>query len=45
MFPSKRLMRVAGAVCMALLVSGLLSGCVIEPAWGPYYHHPYYRGY
>jgi hypothetical protein len=45
MFSSKRMMRVAGAVCMALLVSGLLSGCVIEPAWGPYYHHPYYRGY
>ena len=31
----KHLIRTVGAVCLALL----LSGCVIEPAWGPYYHH------
>jgi hypothetical protein len=31
----KHLIRTAGAVCLAVL----LSGCVIEPAWGPYHHH------
>jgi hypothetical protein len=30
--------RIAGAVGLALL----LSGCVIEPAWGPYHHHHHY---
>jgi hypothetical protein len=37
----KHLIRIAGAICVAIL----LSGCVIEPAWGPYYHHPRYWGY
>ena len=38
----KHLMRTVGAVCLALL----LSGCVIAPAWGPYYHHhPYWHRY
>jgi hypothetical protein len=31
----KPLLRTVGAVCLAIL----LSGCVIEPAWGPYWHH------
>lgn len=36
----KLLARAAGAVGLAIL----LSGCVIEPAWGPgYYHHPHYH--
>ena len=34
----KHLIRTVGAVCLALL----LSGCIIEPAWGPYYHHHHY---
>jgi hypothetical protein len=38
MFHPKYLMRAAGAVCLAIL----LSGCVVEPAWGPYYHHPHW---
>jgi hypothetical protein len=33
MFHLKHLIRVAGGVCLAIL----LSGCVIAPA--PYYHH------
>ena len=37
----KYLIRTVGAVCLAVL----LSGCVIEPAWGPYYHHPHYDRY
>jgi hypothetical protein len=41
MFRSKYLVQAAGAVCLAIL----LSGCVVEPAWGPYYHHPHYWGY
>jgi hypothetical protein len=32
---SKHVIRTAGAVCLAIL----LSGCVIAPAWGPYHHH------
>jgi hypothetical protein len=32
---SKNLFRIAGAVCLAIL----LSGCVVEPAWGPGWHH------
>ena len=36
--PGEQLIRIAGAVCLAIL----LSGCVIEPAWGPYYHNPHY---
>ncbi len=35
---SKRLIRVVGALGLAIMVSG----CVIEPAWGPYHHHHYY---
>jgi len=31
----KHLLRAAGAICLAIL----LSGCIIEPAWGPHYHH------
>ena len=34
----KHLIRTIGAVCLALL----LSGCVIESAWGPYHHHHYW---
>jgi hypothetical protein len=41
MFHSKHLIRAAWAVGLAIL----LSGCVVEPAWGPYYHHPHYWGY
>ena len=37
----KHLIRTVGAVCFALL----LSGCVIEPAWGPYYHHHHWHRY
>jgi hypothetical protein len=38
----KSLFRVVSAVCLALIVSG----CVVEPAWGPYYHpHYHYWGY
>ena len=35
MFHPKPLIRIAGAVCLAIL----LSGCVIEPAWGPHWGH------
>jgi hypothetical protein len=35
----KHLIRTVGVVCLALL----LSGCVIEPAWGPHFHHHWYR--
>lgn len=41
MFSFKRLIRVAGALGLAVLVSG----CVIAPAWGPYHHHYYHGGY
>lgn len=41
MFHSKHLIRMAGAVCLAIL----LSGCIIEPARGPYHHHHHERGY
>jgi hypothetical protein len=34
----KYLIRTVGVLCLALL----LSGCIIEPGWGPYYHHPHY---
>jgi PBP1b-binding outer membrane lipoprotein LpoB len=37
----KHVIRIAGAVCLALL----LSGCVIEPAWGPYHHHHHWDRY
>ncbi|HYZ24003.1 MAG TPA: hypothetical protein VE690_17785 [Rhodopila sp.] len=38
----KLLARLAGAVGLVIA----LSGCVIEPAWGPgYYHHPHYYHY
>jgi hypothetical protein len=40
MFHPKNLIRIAGAVCLAIL----LSACVIEPAWGPYRHH-HHDGY
>ncbi len=35
------LLKAAGAIGMALL----LSGCVIVPCCGGYYHHPHYWGY
>ena len=41
MFRLKHLIRTAAAVWLAML----LSGCVIEPAWGPYHHHHYHDGY
>jgi hypothetical protein len=41
MHPVKILVRSAGALCLAVL----LSGCVIAPAWGPYYHPHHYYGY
>lgn len=41
MFHTKLLVRIASALGLAIM----LSGCVIEPAWGPYYHHPRYYGY
>jgi len=31
----KHLLRAAGAICLPIV----LSGCIIEPAWGPHYHH------
>lgn len=37
----KRLFKSTAVIGPAIL----LSGCVIEPAWGPYHHHHYYRGY
>jgi hypothetical protein len=40
MFHPKHLIRIAGAVCLAIL----LSGCVVEPLWGPYRHH-HHDGY
>jgi hypothetical protein len=39
MLRSKHLIRAAGAVCLAIL----LSGCIIEPAWGPHWHHGYHH--
>nr|WP_294512779.1 hypothetical protein [uncultured Rhodopila sp.] len=42
MSSTRILIRTAAAVCLAVL----LSGCVVVPAWGPYYHpHHYYYGY
>jgi hypothetical protein len=41
MSPLKLLIRTAAAACIAVL----LSGCVIAPAWGPYYHPHHYWGY
>jgi PBP1b-binding outer membrane lipoprotein LpoB len=41
MLPMKILFRSASALCLAVL----LSGCVIAPAWGPYYHPHHYYGY
>lgn len=37
---SKHLLRIAGAACLALF----LSGCIIAPAWGPgpYRHHQHW---
>ena len=35
------LLRSAGALCLAVL----LSGCVVVPAYGPYYHPHHYYGY
>jgi hypothetical protein len=40
MSTTKTLIRTA-AVCLTIL----LSGCVIAPAWGPYYHPHHYYGY
>jgi hypothetical protein len=37
----KHLIRFAGALGLVVLVSG----CVVEPAWGPYHHHRYHDGY
>jgi hypothetical protein len=39
MFHFKRLIRTTAAICLAML----LTGCVIEPAWGPYHYH--HHGY
>ena len=35
MSPVKRLIKTAAAFGIAIM----LSGCVVYPAWGPYYHH------
>jgi hypothetical protein len=42
----------AGRAAVAIMIMGLLAGCVVYPAYGtgPYYHHPYgysggYYGY
>jgi hypothetical protein len=34
MFHPKQLIRLAGTICVAIM----LSGCVVAPAWGPYWH-------
>jgi hypothetical protein len=39
MFKLRPFVRVIGALCVAMM----LAGCVVEPAWGPYYHHPHYH--
>jgi ABC-type uncharacterized transport system auxiliary subunit len=31
-------------VCLTALCAAL-AGCVVAPAPGPYYYHPYYGGY
>jgi hypothetical protein len=41
MSPIKHLIRTAAALGLAIM----LSGCVVYPAWGPYYHHPHHWGY
>jgi hypothetical protein len=41
MLPLKHLLQTAAALCFALM----LSGCVVYPAWGPYYHPHHYWGY
>jgi hypothetical protein len=41
MFRPKQLIRIVGAACLAILVSG----CVIAPAPGPYWGHPHHWGY
>jgi hypothetical protein len=38
--PIKHLIRTAAALGLAIM----LSGCVVYPAWGPYYH-PHHWGY
>jgi hypothetical protein len=40
MLPVKNLLRTAAALGLAIM----LSGCVIYPAWGPYYH-PHHWGH
>lgn len=37
--PIKHLIKATGAICLAIL----LSGCVIEPGWGPFYHHHHWH--
>lgn len=41
MHQSKRLLRTVGALALAIV----LSGCVVVPAWGPYYGHPHHWRY
>ncbi len=26
-------------------ISVALSGCIVEPLWGPHHYHPYHYGY
>ncbi len=42
---AKRWRRMAARVLGAIGVSVALSGCVVEPLWGPHYYRPYHYGY
>ena len=41
----KRLQQVSVRVLAALGITLALSGCIIEPLWGPHYHRHYHGGY
>ena len=40
-----RWQRIALRALSAVGISIALSGCVIEPLYGPHYYHPYHYGY
>ena len=39
---TKRLWRVTMRVLAAVGISIALSGCIVEPLWGPHHYRPYY---
>jgi hypothetical protein len=41
MLTFKRLIQTVAVLGLAVM----LSGCVVYPAWGPYYGHPHHWGY